>query len=129
MEPTLATVVNVTIIYDEESESYNWSYSGPLVTDNNLSLPTSCQFVLFVLDATSAAEYSFSGGQSPSSQLAFPFSTAGCILMTDAQVPGNQPGAVNLGTPTLWAVPNNNGGGPFSGGPEVTNTGNPIDKL
>ncbi|MGB8843552.1 MAG: hypothetical protein WCC64_21060 [Aliidongia sp.] len=134
MEPASATAVTVTITYDAESEAYEWIYNGPCMTGNNLYLPDTCQFVLFVLDEASAAQYSFSGGESSNSQLAFPFWTAGYILMTDAQVPGNPPSApVDLGTPTLWAVPNDSGGGllgaPFSGGPEVTNTGSPIDKL
>jgi hypothetical protein len=122
VEPALATVVTVSISDNTNSGSYTWSYTGTFVTDNKLNLPRNCRFIMFVLDMKSAAKYSFLGGQSPFPQLAFPWSTAGCILMTDTH---DAPGVI--GTPTLWAVPNGTPDRvPFLGGPQVTNTGDPV---
>jgi hypothetical protein len=109
----------VKISIELASSKYIWTYNGSYVRENALFIPKTSFFILFVLDSASANEFSFLAPQSPPPHdLAFPWWTPECIAMTDTHLVQRV-----LGTPVLWAVSKQRGSEPFSGGPQVTNTG------
>jgi hypothetical protein len=118
-----ACVVTVTIPAATPKNPSTWKYEGPCVSGGGLRVPVNAQWILFVLDPTTAQTFAFlapEGVQGISDFIVQSWS-AKSVVVEDTQTSSGK-----AGTFTLWVETISKPGHFYDGGPQVINTGDPF---
>jgi hypothetical protein len=120
--------VTVTIPAATPEQSDTWCYHSPFLVGKTLRFPLEVRWVVFGLDEVTAKTFAFlapEGVEGNRNWEVYSWS-ANAVIVRDNQMDiiGN---SGKKDTFTLWVEQSQNPGHFYSGGPEVTNTGDPDD--